>query len=926
MIITGAILLIQILGVPVIRQIDDGLLDLKFRLRGPVRPDSPISLVAIDQKSLQDVGKWPWPRGKIAALIREVKSRGARAIGLDFIFSEPSSHPKSDVELADAVREAGNVVLGALFYISPAEGGFQTQGEYERNLDLLENARVNIIRSIDGSERKPRLLTAYGALANIKALSGAVREQGFYNVIPESDGGIRYGLLVVRAGEKLYRSLAVSLAKVWYGADNVELITEGGYILKFVLHGPHGSGWRIPADRLGRISINYYGCGGQFPTYRASMLLAGEGGEDIFRDRIVIIGGTSLGDFDMAVTPFNPSMPGIEVQATILDNIIGKRALVSGYPALLFNHLAVIFPGLLMSLVIPRVKRIISGVLILCGILISFLFLDLILFSGYLLNIEAVCPLAAIICTYLGITICGYAMLNKEIRRFNKALSGVEATVSARLDIERFLPEILKLIVKHVKPARGLIAVSMTGKLKTPDDLRDKTFNGFHGLDHRAVLGERFSYERDMISETLKRKKPGLVKKAGRNRRYRRSETGYEPFSLICIPFVIGGSAIGFLYVDSAGVGNKFGRSEFKMLTSLVPSITVAIENAWLYSELKKEREHLHDEVLYLRKEISRDLRFKEIVGSSPEIGAVFNLIEKASSSPISVLIEGETGTGKELVASTIHHTGNRKEGLFVTQSCAALPEHLLESELFGHKKGAFTGAVSDKKGLFEIADGGTMFLDEIRDAPPSVQAKLLRVLQNGIIRPLGSLSERKVDVRIISATNKNLGEEVKKGNFREDLYYRLNAFQIKIPPLRKRIEDIPLLADFFLDKYSKGMQRNIKGFSSEAMALFCAYDYPGNIRELENEVQRSVAMTPAGEVIGFRALSEKFREPAGGIEPVAGPLKEGRPLRERLELIERLFILRVLNKHNNVKTLAAEELGVSRTGLRIMLKRLGIK
>jgi two-component system response regulator PilR (NtrC family) len=282
-----------------------------------------------------------------------------------------------------------------------------------------------------------------------------------------------------------------------------------------------------------------------------------------------------------------------------------------------------------------------------------------------------------------------------------------------------------------------------------------------------------------------------------------------------------------------------------------------------MYEDLAATRDKLkrtREENRQLRKEIQGKYSFDQILGQSAAMRQVFHLMEKAIESPITVVILGETGTGKELVARSIHYNSPRKDQAFVVQNCGALPESLLESELFGHKRGAFTGAVADKKGLFEVAHGGTIFLDEVGDTPPALQVRLLRVLQEGEIRRLGELKPIKVDVRVIAATHKDLKEEIKAGKFREDLFYRIYAFPIPIPPLSERNGDIPVLVDHFLKKYNQRLGKNCR-LSSDCLDLLEKYPFPGNVRELENEVVR--ALTLATEEEELRIM---FGKKGGGI------------------------------------------------------------
>ena len=291
-------------------------------------------------------------------------------------------------------------------------------------------------------------------------------------------------------------------------------------------------------------------------------------------------------------------------------------------------------------------------------------------------------------------------------------------------------------------------------------------------------------------------------------------------------------------------------------------------------------------------------------------------------NTPTTVLLLGETGTGKELLAKIIHYNSNRREHLFVAQNCGAIPDTLLQSELFGHVKGAFTGAVSDKKGLFELADKGTIFLDEIGDTSPAFQLGLLRVLQEGEVKPLGSNETRKVDVRVIAATNRDLQKDVREGRFREDLYYRLSVFPIVLPPLSQRREDIPDLVEFFLQKYTKRINKPVKGIAPETLEKLVQADYPGNIRELENEIERMVTLVEPGETIDDRVLSARFLRQVEQI-----PLTVATDnLKQAVERLEKTMITRALEETGGNILRSAEKLGVSRVGLHKMLKRHGIE
>jgi transcriptional regulator with PAS, ATPase and Fis domain len=297
--------------------------------------------------------------------------------------------------------------------------------------------------------------------------------------------------------------------------------------------------------------------------------------------------------------------------------------------------------------------------------------------------------------------------------------------------------------------------------------------------------------------------------------------------------------------------------------------------------------------------------------------------MEKVAETDATVLLTGETGTGKDLVARAIHYAGSRKERRFVAQNCAALPDTLLESELFGHKRGAFTGAHADKKGLFEVADRGTIFLDEIGETLPGMQVRLLRVLQDGEVRPLGSSDTRKVDVRIIAATNRDLRKDVEAGRFREDLYYRLRVVELALPPLRERSEDIPLLAHHFLDFANREMRRKLTGFTNEAMDRLVAHAWSGNVRELENEIQRAVALAGDAEVVSAEMLSEHLRGAPLTAAP-GDPETRGLSLAAAVDALKRRMIQAAIVSTGS-KTRAAERLGIPRQSLQKMMRRLGV-
>ncbi len=384
---------------------------------------------------------------------------------------------------------------------------------------------------------------------------------------------------------------------------------------------------------------------------------------------------------------------------------------------------------------------------------------------------------------------------------------------------------------------------------------------------------------------------------------------------------------LGVLQLDNRESAGVFTSQDLEIITVLAHHASLAVANARLVKRLQAAEERLRKENQFLKgREQERRTGGRagkqEIIGQSPAMRTLLTQLDKVVDTRVTVLVEGETGVGKELIAAAVHYRSKRRDKLFVSQNCAAMPENLLESELFGHKKGSFTGAHEDKKGLFEIADSGTLFLDEVTEMPLSLQSKLLRVLQEGEIRAIGATAEKKVDVRIVAATNRNLEKEVSEGRFREDLYYRLKVFPLRVPPLRERRDDVPLLANYFLERYSQELGKPAGGFSQQAMELLQSYEWPGNVRELQNEVQRLVIQLDPGGFVTPELLSPRVRQVEGLIDrvrPTKGTLKE------MMDQLERWLLIEALREHGNNKTAAAKSLGITREGLHKKLRAHGL-
>jgi Nif-specific regulatory protein len=468
------------------------------------------------------------------------------------------------------------------------------------------------------------------------------------------------------------------------------------------------------------------------------------------------------------------------------------------------------------------------------------------------------------------------------------ALSRISSAITTLQELDVLLDKIMDIAVEVIGAERGFV-------LLNNDD------NGFPTI--RTARNMAGADEQDLatISNSVVRKvlqsgQPVLAYdiQSDENLRDMQSIVMYQIKSVACVPMKIKERPIGAIYLDSISHRSGFTENSMPFLTTFANQAAIAVENAKLYGQVREENRQL-------RKEAQRSCDFAEIIGQSPRMRQVFEAINSVLDSDATVLIQGESGTGKELVARAVHYHGVRRERPFVAMFFGSMPESLLESELFGHKRGSFTGAVSDKKGLFETADHGSFFLDEIGDIPPKLQTQLLRVLQEGEVKRVGENHIRKVDVRIIAATNKNLQEKIKDGSFREDLYYRLNVINIHMPTLRERRDDIPLLAQHFLMKYAAKYKKNIHGLAAESIELLFRHHWPGNVRELENTINRAVVLAK-GALIGPQDL--KLSEQPSNVTLPTGMT---------LENMARKLLEQTLHETGGNVSHAAARLGVSR-------------
>jgi two-component system, NtrC family, response regulator PilR len=371
---------------------------------------------------------------------------------------------------------------------------------------------------------------------------------------------------------------------------------------------------------------------------------------------------------------------------------------------------------------------------------------------------------------------------------------------------------------------------------------------------------------------------------------------------------------------ESAVEAMKMGAYDYLTKPFKIDEVRLNIQNAL-------RAKHLEVENRVLKKELSKEYSFQNLVGNSDAMHRIYDLVKRVSQTPTNVLITGESGTGKEVVAKAIHYNGPLKDKPFVTINCGAIPEQLMESEMFGHKKGSFTGAVADKSGLFEVADGGTLFLDEVGELPLTIQVKLLRAIQERVIRRVGATDDIKVEVRICAATNRDLEEMVKEGTFRQDLFYRLNVINIRTPSLRDRRDDIPLLAGHFLKKYNDRLTKTVGSISAEAMEMLKKYDYPGNVRELENIIERTVALE-GGATILPESLPPFVNTPSGRKMASSHEIEigdDGIDLDKVMGQIEKELLVKAIHASNGIKKKAAKLLHITFRSMRYRVEKYGL-
>ena len=526
------------------------------------------------------------------------------------------------------------------------------------------------------------------------------------------------------------------------------------------------------------------------------------------------------------------------------------------------------------------------------------------------------------------------SVLRKEREIFLKLLE-ISRHANSTLVLSDLLDFVLDTVVEVTGAERGFLMLR-EGKNMAVETARN--------MDREKVKGPDFKVSRSIAEYVLESSSPVLCGNAVKDRRFSGFASVYNlnMKSVLCAPVKLRGQTIGVIYVDNRFDQEAFSKNHLRWLEILSDLAAVPIMNARLFDENSKRHKELEETHSHLEKTnldleekvISKSIQLEEaikllpkdrprrfkfdynlIVTRSPKMYDIFELLDKVTDSTVPVLVLGESGTGKELVAKAIHENGQRKDKGFVSENCAAIPVNLLESEFFGHVRGAFTGATRDKRGLFEVADQGTLFLDEIADMSPEMQTKFLRVLQDGEIRRVGGKDIIKVNVRIVSATNKNIYDLVRQNNFREDLLYRINVITITLPPLRERREDIPLLIDTFLTRIAERTNEKKKTITRDTFHHLYQYDWPGNIRELINEIERLAALS--GESIESNLLSPNILAKSEGRNSTS---LDGKTLKEivnrTVEDVEMQVIQSTLSSYNWKKSKTAEVLGISRPTL----------
>ncbi len=526
-------------------------------------------------------------------------------------------------------------------------------------------------------------------------------------------------------------------------------------------------------------------------------------------------------------------------------------------------------------------------------------------------------------------------------------LQEITRAITSELNLGKLLTLMVDSVIELTKAERGFLL------LRTGRKFEIRTARN---MDREPIRNPGRKISRSIAEEVAKAGNPLITINAQKDERLSSSGsvTDLKLRSVMAVAFKVKNRITGVLYLDNRFEEGVFSKVDLPLAEAFADQAAIAVENARLVAEVKERQEELSkakerveelnrvlnekverqsaelNEVKKILRDRQDQLEFKysyeNFIGDSPKMREIFRLLDKVTDSEVSVLVQGESGTGKELVARAIHFNGSRKNGPFITENCAAIPDNLLESELFGYVRGAFTGADRDKRGLIELASGGTLFLDEIGDMSVEMQGKLLRALEEGEVRPLGGKEPVSVDVRIIAASNRNLRKLQAEGEFREDLYYRLAVITVSLPTLKERREDVPLLVHHFIRQFAEEKRVEPKQISEDTMSLLVGYDWPGNVRQLRNEVQRAIAL--ADRIIVPEILSEEIQR--GSLPHLLPDQFSERTLkdvtRDVVQAVERQVVNEALTRTQWKKTAAARMLGISRPTLDSKINAYGLK
>jgi Nif-specific regulatory protein len=508
------------------------------------------------------------------------------------------------------------------------------------------------------------------------------------------------------------------------------------------------------------------------------------------------------------------------------------------------------------------------------------------------------------------------AQTEPQVRREIKELSllfEISQALERSMDLRDVVGSVLEAMANNVGMLRGTITLLNR-------DTGEIFIEAAHGLSAKQRERGRYQLGEGITGRVVQTGRPAVVQRISDepsflDRTGSRSKLDKQDISFICVPIKLGSEVIGALSADHAQAEQEELNELVRLFSVIAQMIAQAVK---LRQQALEDHDRLVEENVRLQEKLKDKFHPSNIIGKSKAMQAVYDLIAQVSQSNTTVLIRGESGTGKELIAHAIHYNSFRANKTFIKVNCAALPENIIESELFGHEKGAFTGAINSRKGRFELADGGTIFLDEIGDLSQATQVKLLRVLQEKEIERVGGTTTIKCDVRVLAATNRNLEELISEGRFRQDLYYRLNVFPIHAPPLRERGTDILLLSNYFAEKFSKDNHKNIKRISTPAIDMLMSYHWPGNVRELENCIERAVLLSNDDVIHGHHL------PPTLQTAESSGTVHRG-TLPDTLDAVEHELIVEALKNSRGNKAKAARNLGISERLMGLRVKKHGI-